>query len=280
MTVSGAVNAIATLPPAGLVVAITGAAQGIGLALARHFAQAGARVLLSDVNAEACAAARDALRAEGHEVEAAAADVTDAAACERMVDAAVRAFGRLDVMVCNAGVAQVKPFMELQAADWDLHMAVNVKGTFLSLQAAARCMKAQEPLAAGRPRGKVITMASIAARYGAGVMAPYQGPYRASKAAVVSLTQTAAYTLSPDITVNALCPGIVATDMWTRMDRDLAQLNNGREGDVFASRVANVPMGRAQTPQDVAGLALFLASPASDYMTGQSINIDGGLVLS
>ena len=123
-------------------------------------------------------------------------------------------------------------------------------------------------------------MASIAARYGAGVMAPYQGPYRASKAAVVSLTQTAAYTLSPDITVNALCPGIVATDMWTRMDRDLAQLNNGREGDVFASRVANVPMGRAQTPQDVAGLALFLASPASDYMTGQSINIDGGLVLS
>ena len=75
-------------------------------------------------------------------------------------------------------------------------------------------------------------------------------------------------------------PGIVATDMWTRMDRDLAQLNNGREGDVFASRVANVPMGRAQTPQDVAGLALFLASPASDYMTGQSINIDGGLVLN
>ena len=279
MNVSTAI-AIATQPPAGLVVAITGAAQGIGLGLARHFAQSGARVLLSDVNAEACAAARDALRAEGHEVEAAAADVTDAAACERMVDAAVRAFGRLDVMVCNAGVAQVKPFMELQAADWDLHMAVNVKGTFLSLQAAARRMKAQEPLAPGRPRGKIITMASIAARYGAGVMAPYQGPYRASKAAVVSLTQTAAYTLSPDITVNALCPGIVATDMWTRMDRDLAQLNNGREGDVFASRVANVPMGRAQTPQDVAGLALFLASPASDYMTGQSINIDGGLVLS
>lgn len=269
-----------TMPPAGLVVAITGAAQGIGLGLARHFAQAGARVVLSDVNAEACAAARDALRAEGHVAEAAAADVTDAAACSAMVEAAVRAYGRLDVMVCNAGVAQVKPFMELQAADWDLHFAVNVKGAFLSLQAAARQMKTQEPLAAGRPRGKVITMASIAARYGAGVMAPYQGPYRASKAAVVSLTQTASYTLAPDITVNALCPGIVATDMWTRMDRDLAQLNNGREGDVFASRVANVPMGRAQTPQDVAGLALFLASPASDYMTGQAINIDGGLVLS
>ena len=152
--------------PAGLVVAVTGASQCIGLGLARHFAQAGARVVLSDVNAEACTAARDALRAEGHEAEAAAADVTDAAACARMVEAAVRAYGRLDVMVCNAGVAQVKPFMELQAADWDLHFAVNVKGAFLSLQAAARQMKTQEPLAAGRPRGKIITMASIAARYG------------------------------------------------------------------------------------------------------------------
>lgn len=273
-------SALQTSVPAGLVVAITGAAQGIGLGLARHFAQAGARVVLADLNAEACAAAREALRAEGHEAEAVAADVTQPEACERMVATAVQAFGRLDVMVCNAGVAQVKPFMELQPADWDLHFAVNVKGSFLSLQAAARQMKTQAPLAEGRPRGKIITVASIAARYGAGVMAPYQGPYRASKAAVVSLTQTAAYTLSPDITVNALCPGIVATDMWTRMDRDLAQLNNGREGDAFAGRVANVPLGRAQTPQDVAGLALFLASPASDYMTGQSINIDGGLVLS
>ncbi len=273
-------NALLTGLPPGLVVAITGAAQGIGLGLARHFAQAGGRVVLSDVHAEACIAARDALRAEGHQAEAVAADVTDAAACGQLVALAVRAFGRLDVMVCNAGIAQVKPFMDLQAADWDMHFAVNVKGAFLSLQAAARQMKAQEPLAAGRPRGKIITMASIAARYGAGVMAPYQGPYRASKAAVVSLTQTAAYTLAPDITVNALCPGIVATDMWTRMDRDLAQLNQGREGEVFASRVANVPMGRAQTPQDVAGLALFLASPASDYMTGQSINIDGGLVMA
>jgi meso-butanediol dehydrogenase/(S,S)-butanediol dehydrogenase/diacetyl reductase len=278
--VNAAAHTALTMPPAGLAVAVTGAAQGIGLGLARHFAQAGARVLLSDLHGAACAAARDALRAEGHVVEAVTTDVTDAAACAAMVAAAVDAYGRLDLMVCNAGVAQVKPFMELQAADWDLHFAVNVKGAFLSLQAAARQMKTQEPLAAGRPRGKIITMASIAARYGAGVMAPYQGPYRASKAAVVSLTQTAAYTLSPDITVNALCPGIVATDMWTRMDRDLAQLNNGREGDVFASRVANVPMGRAQTPQDVAGLALFLASPASDYMTGQAINIDGGLVLS
>lgn len=277
---SAAAHTAPTMPPAGLVVAITGAAQGIGLGLARHFAQAGARVLLSDVNGAACTAARDALRAEGHAAQAVATDVTDAAACAAMVAAAVDAYGRLDVMVCNAGIAQVKPFMDLQAADWDLHFAVNVKGAFLSLQAAARQMKTQEPLATGRPRGKIITMASIAARYGAGVMAPYQGPYRASKAAVVSLTQTAAYTLSPDITVNALCPGIVATDMWTRMDRDLAQLNQGREGDVFASRVANVPMGRAQSPQDVAGLALFLASPASDYMTGQSINIDGGLVLS
>lgn len=269
----------ATMPGiAGLAVAITGAAQGIGRNLALRFAEAGAHVAVADLRQEACDAVCDGLRAFGVNAVGVAADVTQPADVERLVATAAQAFGRLDVMICNAGVAQVKPFMELQAADWDLHLGVNVKGAFLCLQAAARQMARQVPLAPGRPRGKVINMASIAGRYGAGPMAPYQGPYRASKAAVISLTQTAAYTLAPDVTVNAICPGLVATDMWARMDRTLSALENGREGDVFARRVAAVPMGRAQTPEDVAGLALYLASPAADYMTGQSINIDGGLM--
>jgi meso-butanediol dehydrogenase/(S,S)-butanediol dehydrogenase/diacetyl reductase len=159
-------------------------------------------------------------------------------------------------------------------------LSVNVKGSFLCMQAAARQMLQQAPLAPGRPRGKILAMASIAGRYGGGPMAPYLAPYRASKAAVISLTQSAAASLAPHITVNALCPGLVATDMWKRIDRDLTTLQNGQEGEAFARRVEAVPMGRAQTPEDVAGLALYLASPAADYMTGQSINIDGGLVFN
>lgn len=260
------------------VVVITGAAQGIGHSLAQAFARSGSRVVLADIDPTACEMAASGLRSEGGEAIAVTADVTRPADCDAMVQEAVRAFGRLDVMVCNAGVAKIRPFMELEPQDWDLHWAVNVKGAFLSMQAAARQMRKQEALAPGRPRGKLLAMASIAGRYGAGPMAPYQAPYRASKAALISLVQTAAYTLAPDITANALCPGIVATDMWTRMDNDLAGFDGAPEG--FASRVKAVPLGRAQTPEDVAGLALYLASPASDYITGQSINIDGGLVLS
>jgi meso-butanediol dehydrogenase/(S,S)-butanediol dehydrogenase/diacetyl reductase len=104
--------------------------------------------------------------------------------------------------------------------------------------------------------------------------------YRASKAAVISLTQAAAITLAPRVTVNALCPGLVETDMWKHMDRDWTALQGLPRGEAWKQRVASVPMGRPQQPEDVAGLALYLASPLADYMTGQAINIDGGLMMS
>ena len=104
--------------------------------------------------------------------------------------------------------------------------------------------------------------------------------YRASKAALISLTQSAAIAFAPQITVNAICPGLVETDMWQRMDRDWTALQGVPQGQAWQQRVAAVPMGRAQTPGDVADLAMFLASPAADYMTGQSINVDGGLMMN
>lgn len=272
-------NPMATFALTGQVIAVTGAGQGIGRALALHFAAAGARLVLADVNAEAVQAVQAELRAAGHQAIAVATDVRSAAACQHLVAQGVEAFGRLDVMVCNAGVVLVKPFMELSDEDWDPLLSVNVKGAFFCMQAAARQMQQQPALAPGRPRGKIINMASIAGRYGGGPVAAFLAPYRASKAAVISLTQTAAHTLAPDITVNAICPGLVATDMWKRMDSEFARLQNGQEGEAFARRVSAVPLGRAQTPEDVARLAVFLASAGSDYMTGQSVNVDGGLVL-
>lgn len=266
--------------PTGLVVLITGAAQGIGLGLARAFAEHGARLVLGDVDEAGVLAARDGLRADGHSAEALRTDITSEADCAALVALAVQCHGRLDLALCNAGISQVKPLMDLQRADWDRMLGINVTGSFLTLQAAARQMRQQAPLQPGRPRGKILTMASIAGRPGAGPIASVIAPYRASKAALISLTHSAAYTLAPDVTVNALCPGIVATDMWTRMDRDWTQLNGEAQGQAFASRVAAIPMGRAQQPEDVANLALFLASPASDYLTGQAINVDGGLMMS
>lgn len=264
-----------------LVLAITGAGQGIGRGLALAFARQGARaVVVSDINEQAAAKVADEVRSLGGQALAVGADVTRAADCAALVAQTVQAFGRLDVMVCNAGIMQLRPLLELEAEDWDRMLAVNVKGSFLTLQSAARQMLTQPPLTAGRPRGKIITMASIAGRSGAGPIAALIAPYRASKAALISLTQSAAITLAPHITVNAICPGLVETDMWKQMDRDWTALQGIEAGEAWKQRTATIPMGRPQQPEDVANLALFLASPASDYMTGQSINIDGGLMMN
>jgi meso-butanediol dehydrogenase/(S,S)-butanediol dehydrogenase/diacetyl reductase len=259
----------------GLVVAITGSGQGIGRALARSFAREGARVVVSDIDAAACRTAADELAALG-----VPADITRADDCAALVAKTVDAFGRLDVMVCNAGIMQLKPLLELDGADWDRMLGVNVKGSFLTLQAAARHMLTQVPLADGRPRGKIIMMASIAGRPGAGPIAAVIPHYRASKAGVISLTQSAAIALAPQITVNAICPGLVESDMWQRMDRDWSALQGLPAGQIWQQRIASVPMGRPQSPDDVADLARYLASPQSDCMTGQSINIDGGLMMN
>ena len=264
----------------GLVAVVTGAGQGIGRGLALALGGCGAHVVVSDIDAASCADVADELRAIGASAQAQRADITSADDCAALVASAVQAHARLDLMICNAGIMQLKPLLELGADDWNRMLGVNVTGTFLSLQAAARQMLAQAPLGAGRPRGKIITMASIAGRSGAGPIASVIPHYRASKAAVISLTQSAAITFAPHVTVNAICPGLVETDMWQRMDRDWTALQGAPRGQAWEQRVAAVPMGRPQSPDDVAELALFLASASADYMTGQSINIDGGLMMS
>ncbi|WP_158601994.1 SDR family NAD(P)-dependent oxidoreductase [Pararobbsia silviterrae] len=265
---------------AGQVIAVTGGAQGIGLAIAQRLASHGATLAIADINLEKAEQASAQLRAAGGEAMALQVDVTQRSACERMVADIVARFGRLDVMICNAGVVQVKPFLEIDEKDWDTVLGVNAKGVFLTVQAAARQMRSQTPIAPNRPKGKIINLSSIAGRYGAGPMAPLTPHYRASKAAVISITQTCAYALAPDVTVNAICPGLVETDMWKQIDQQWTEIANWKSGDAWKSRVSAVPLGRPQTSEDVAGLAAYLVSKDSDYMTGQSVNMDGGLSMS
>jgi NAD(P)-dependent dehydrogenase (short-subunit alcohol dehydrogenase family) len=264
----------------GLVVSITGAGRGIGQGLALAFARRGAQLVVSDIDADKAQDTAARVRAEGARATALRVDVRSATDNAAQTEAAIREFGRLDVTICNAGIAQVKPLLDLEAADWDRMLGINVTGAFLTLQAAARQMLTQSPLTAGRPQGKILMLASIAGRPGAAGIAPLLAHYRASKAAVISLTQSAAAGLAPKVTVNAICPGVVDTDMWKLLDQGLTTLQGQPEGEAWKARTAGVPMGRPQYPSDVADLALFLASPGADYMTGQSINIDGGLVMS
>lgn len=270
----------ASLPLRGLSVAITGAAQGIGRAIALRLARDGADIAVADLNEAGAARVAQEVAALGRGGLHLRADVSVAADCDRLVQAAADRFGRLDMLICNAGLMQVKPFLDVTGEDLDCMLSVNVKGVYFSVQAGARQMLKQRPMGEDRPKGKIVTMSSIAARYGAGPMAPFTASYRATKAAVVSITQSAAYTLAPHVTVNAICPGLVDTDMWKQMDKQWSRLHDRPEGEVWKQRVGAVPMGRAQRPEDVAGLAAYLAGIDSDYMTGQSINIEGGLTMS
>lgn len=254
---------------------ITGGGRGIGRAYALRFAAEGARVVVADVDAANAEAVAAEVSAAGGESLALTVDVAKPEQSAVMVERAVSRFGRLDVMINNAGVVRVRPLLDLTPADWDYVMDVNARGLFFSLQAGARQMMEQSPMAEGRPRGKIINIASIAARIGR----PMFASYAASKSAVVSITQSAAHALAPHVNVNAICPGVVDTDMWRIIDEEITELDGRPVGSAWQDRIRGIPMGRPEEPRDVVGLAVFLAGPDSDYMTGQSVHVDGGLVM-
>ena len=205
------------------------------------------------------------------------ADVTRREDVERMLDEAYRRWGRLDVLLNNAGVVRVQPLLDVSEAEWDRVLGVNLRAVFFVLQAAARRMLRQEPIAGSELRGKLVQTASIAAYRGGN---PLLAPYSAAKAGVVSLTRSAAQALAPHrITSNCVCPGAVDTPMWTQIDAEWSALRGWPRGEAWKRRTAGIPLGRAETADDVAGVVAFLAGPDSDYMTGQAVNVDGGLVM-
>lgn len=259
----------------GLSALVTGGARGIGRAIALRYAQEGADVFIADIDLAGAQAVAEAIRAAGGSADSCHTDIAEPNESAAMVARAAARFGRLDVMVNNAGVIRVKSLLDLAPEDWDYINNVNARGLFFALQAGARQMKAQAPRGPGL-RGKIINIASIAGRIGR----PMFAPYAASKAAAISITQSAAAALAPEITVNAICPGVVDTEMWRKIDREWTAIEGRATGAAWAERTRGIPMGRPEVPEDLTGMAVFLAGPGADYITGQSFNVEGGLVMS
>src|SRR5215510_10642934 len=256
----------------GRTVLITGAASGIGAAAARRLAADGARLVLADIDG----AKVEKVAGELGQVSL-QADVTRNEDIERMLEEAYRRWGRLDVLFNNAGVIRVQPMLDVTGEEWDRVMNVNLRAAFFVLQATVRRMIHQDVMPGSDPRGKLIHTASIAAYRGGNHL---MTPYSATKAGVVSLTRSAAQALAKDrITSNCVCPGAVDTAMWEQIDQEIGALQNLPPREAWKRRSAAIPLGRPETAEDVAGVVLFLAGPESDYMTGQAIKVDGGLVM-
>lgn len=236
---------------------ITGASRGIGRAMARVFGAAGARLAIVALNAERLVETANELRAEGYEVRDYMCDVADTAQVNETVRRVVSQFGRVDILVNNAGMLQTGPITNFSAAEWERTIAVNLNSAFYFCRAVAPIMIEQRS-------GRIINIASITAQTG-GVSGSVQ--YSASKGALLSFTKTLARDLAPyNITVNAIAPGQIETEMGTL------------SGEARQRVLDLIPLKRLGTPEDIAYTALFLASTAASYITGATIDVNGGIL--
>ena len=249
---------------AGKSALVTGAARGIGRAVAERYVREGARVAIGDLNEEAAKAAAAAI---GEGAVALRMDVTQEESIDAAVAGTVSAFGRLDILVNNAGIFDLAPIMEITRESYRRVYAVNVEGLLFTLQAGARQMIAQGG------GGKIINFASQAGRRGEALVAVYCS----SKAAVISITQSAGLDLiKHGINVNAIAPGVVDNEHWDDVDARFARYENLPPGEKKRRVGEAVPIGRMARPEEVGGLAVFLASADADYIVAQTYNIDGG----
>jgi NAD(P)-dependent dehydrogenase (short-subunit alcohol dehydrogenase family) len=256
-------------PFKGQVALVTGAGQGIGRASATALARAGASVAVVDIDGEMAESVARSLAAHQYEALPVAADVGEVPAIERMVDRVLARFGRIDILVNNAGVTRRADIMDLTEADWDRIFRVNAKGVFFCLKSVARSMIAHRS-------GRIINIASIA---GKGYAGASNAAYAASKGAVISLTRTAAQQLARhNINVNAICPGVTRTALSEANLRVRAEEEGLTLPAMERRRASAIPLQRANEPEDIAAMVVFLASPGARNITGQSYNVDGGLI--
>jgi acetoin reductase-like protein len=251
----------------GKIAIVTGGARGIGRAICERYAAEGALAVVADRLAAEAEATAAAIIAAGGNALAVQVDVTDQASIDAMVDAVARDAGSIDILVNGAAIFDMGPLLEVTSESYEGVFAVNVKGLLFTLQAVARQMVAQGS------GGKIINFASQAGRTGEALVAVYC----ASKAAVISITQSAALALIRHrINVNAIAPGVIDTPMWDHVDALSARYLNIPIGERKRQVGEAVPYGRMGRPEDIVGAAVFLASPDSDYIVGQTLNVDGG----
>lgn len=248
---------------------ITGAARGIGRAIAEAFAREGAALAVCDVDGDAASDTADEIHgAFDAQTVASQVDVSDRQSVHDMVDTVTRALGGIDILVNNAGVSKVVPFLEMDDALWDATLNVNLKGAYLCSQAVLGQM-------VERRTGRLINISSQSGKQGNA----HYAAYCASKFGIIGLTQSLAREFAPiGITVNAICPGVVLTDLWKSpgmLDNYAAKhgIQPDEVEDYFRKRI---PLGRLGTADDVANVAVFLASDEAGYMTGQALNVTGG----
>jgi len=244
---------------------VTGGATGIGLAIARQFHAAGMRIAIADLNV---AAAEKAAAELGPDHISVAIDVRDRASVAAAFDAIAARFGGYDILAANAGVSSMKLVVDLDDDDWNFNMDVNAKGIFLTNQAAVR------HFLANKRRGVIVNTASLAGKWGA----PWLAHYSASKFAVVGFTQALAREMAEHgIRVNCVCPGFVRTGMQSREVEWEAKLRNMTPEAVVQDYITQTPMGRLEEPEDVAKTVLFLASDLAGFVTGEALNVTGGV---
>jgi NAD(P)-dependent dehydrogenase (short-subunit alcohol dehydrogenase family) len=245
---------------------VTGAGRGIGRGIAMGLAREGAKVMVVDIDREGLRRTVQDIQGAGLQAEGMTVDLADHAQIIQMVERSVNQFGRLDILVNNAGVLKTIPLLELEVEEWDRELAVNLRAVFLTSKYAGRVMVKQKS-------GRIINISSTAGKIGA----PGQGAYCAAKSGVIGLTQVLAIELGPHgVTVNALCPGNTDTEMMRTVLTFRAK-SRGQTFDELAEGIlAKTPLGRFGRPEDIAQTVVFLASPASSYITGQAINVCGG----
>ncbi|MFC1667199.1 3-oxoacyl-[acyl-carrier-protein] reductase [Candidatus Omnitrophota bacterium] len=237
---------------------VTGGARGIGREIALLFAKEGANVALCDVNIEEADKTAKDIQDLGRDSLALKADVTDLVSVRSMLDKILDKFKKLDILINNAGITRDNLILRMSEEDWDKVIAVNLKGCFVCTKAVSKVMLKQR-------FGKIVNLASIIGMMGnAG-----QANYAASKAGIIGFTKSVAKELAPrGVCVNAIAPGFIKTEMTTKLPEDIQK-----------RMLSNIPLGRFGESKDVADLALFLSSESSSYITGQTIQIDGGMLM-